>query len=174
MRRLSITRYELPALVSPMAMAAEIGVDHGYFSYYLLKHYQLRKLWSVDNWSLRRQRQPDTRLDAESMLKLYGERSEIICGDSLSAAAKLEAEGLVGKLDFVYIDADHRYRAVVQDLEAWAKFVRPGGIFAGHDYLPANGCGVIQAVDEFAARTGWQLMVTAEHWASWAFVAQKG
>jgi hypothetical protein len=38
-------------------------------------------------------------------------------------------------LDFVYIDANHKYDAVKKDLELWYPKVRKGGVFAGHDYL---------------------------------------
>ena len=38
-------------------------------------------------------------------------------------------------LDFVYIDADHRFPFVAQDLYHWYWRVRKGGVVAGHDYL---------------------------------------
>jgi predicted O-methyltransferase YrrM len=36
-------------------------------------------------------------------------------------------------LDFVFIDADHRYKAVYQDIRLWLNRVKPGGVLAGHD-----------------------------------------
>jgi predicted O-methyltransferase YrrM len=41
-------------------------------------------------------------------------------------------------LDFVYIDANHAYEPFCEDLEAWDKKVRKGGIVSGHDWI--NGC----------------------------------
>ena len=38
-------------------------------------------------------------------------------------------------LDFVYIDANHAYDWVVQDIELWYPKVKKGGILWGHDYL---------------------------------------
>jgi hypothetical protein len=38
-------------------------------------------------------------------------------------------------LDFVYIDANHKYDAIKQDIELWFPKVRKGGIVSGHDYL---------------------------------------
>lgn len=38
-------------------------------------------------------------------------------------------------LDFIYIDANHRYEYVKQDLSIWFPKLRKGGVFAGHDYL---------------------------------------
>jgi hypothetical protein len=50
-------------------------------------------------------------------------------------------------LDFVFIDANHVYEAVKDDLHAWYNKVKPGGFIAGHDYY--NDAGVKRAVDEF-------------------------
>jgi hypothetical protein len=54
-------------------------------------------------------------------------------------------------LDAVFIDADHSYTAVTQDLEFWWKKLRVGGWLLGDDY---NSChpGTTKAVDEFAIR----------------------
>ena len=48
-------------------------------------------------------------------------------------------------LDFVFIDADHRYPAVIKDLAAWVPKLKPGGVLCGHDiHLP----GVKKALDK--------------------------
>lgn len=63
-------------------------------------------------------------------------------------AAKLFADH---SLDFVFIDANHEYDSVVHDLATWAPKVKPGGLFAGHDYQGHGWDGVKMAVDEFFA-----------------------
>lgn len=50
-------------------------------------------------------------------------------------------------LDLVFIDGDHSYRAVKDDIQNWKRKVRRGGLLTGHDYHP-NFPGVIQAVQE--------------------------
>lgn len=62
---------------------------------------------------------------------------------SLAAAAAMKEQ-----VDMVFIDANHEYEFVKQDIEAWLPHVRPGGIIAGHDYGFAMFPGVKQAVDE--------------------------
>lgn len=49
-------------------------------------------------------------------------------------------------LDYIFIDGDHSYDAVKKDLKHYYSKVKPGGIFAGHDY---SWQGVTQAVGEF-------------------------
>ena len=52
-------------------------------------------------------------------------------------------------LDLVFIDADHSYNAVSNDLPFWWKKVKKGGWLLGDDY---NSChpGTTKAVNEFA------------------------
>jgi len=41
-------------------------------------------------------------------------------------------------LDFVYIDGDHAFQHIANDIVAWNKKVRSGGIVSGHDYFNTN------------------------------------
>jgi len=54
------------------------------------------------------------------------------------------------QIDLVFIDANHEYLHVKQDILSWLPKVRSGGILAGHDYAPEIPMfsGVKQAVDE--------------------------
>src|SRR5581483_9695603 len=51
------------------------------------------------------------------------------------AAARRAARG--GWFDFLFIDGDHSYAGVKQDFEMYGPLVRPGGLIAFHDILPA-------------------------------------
>lgn len=58
-----------------------------------------------------------------------------------------------GAFDLVFIDANHDYPFVVEDIEAWLPKVRKGGILSGHDYNNTKKYGnrfkgVDRAVDE--------------------------
>ena len=59
-------------------------------------------------------------------------------------------------LDLVFIDADHSYEAVSNDLPFWWKKVRKGGWLLGDDY---NSChpGTQRAVNEWATAMGFGL-----------------
>lgn len=72
-------------------------------------------------------------------------------------------------LDFVYLDADHRYEHVKADIAAWWPTIKPGGLLAGHDYRDGfdghTMFGVAQAVNEFfdtLSRPKSDLWVTSE------------
>lgn len=39
-------------------------------------------------------------------------------------------------LDFIYIDGNHSYKAVMHDIHESEKIVKHGGIISGHDYYP--------------------------------------
>ena len=50
-----------------------------------------------------------------------------------------------GTLDFVFIDADHIYEAVVKDIRAWTPKLKSGGTLCGHD---THFDGVLKAIKE--------------------------
>jgi len=56
------------------------------------------------------------------------------------------AQQLNLQVDFVFIDGDHGYEAVKQDIELYEPKVKPGGWIGGHDYQ--NFDGVARAVNE--------------------------
>merc|ERR1712032_976974 len=51
-------------------------------------------------------------------------------GSSVAAADAFDDESL----DVVYIDADHKWWSVLQDVAVWWPKVRPGGVMFGHDF----------------------------------------
>lgn len=87
-----------------------------------------------------------------------GEYVKSIKSDS-SEGAKFFEDGTV---DMVFIDASHEYEYVKRDLEAWWPKVKPGGIFAGHDFFYAPG--VRQAVEEFFRSKGREFRTINQSW----------
>lgn len=145
-------------------IGAEIGVQKGIFSGQILKHWN-GKLMCVDIW--------DNPEDFNDAKKLLSPDAVLIKGYSKNVAESIEDESL----DFVYIDADHRYVNVVEDINAWFGKVRKGGIISGHDYCRyLDYFGVIEAVDEFCTNHGYEIKLTTDdYWEghsfpSWYFV----
>jgi hypothetical protein len=59
------------------------------------------------------------------------------------AIRKCSVEAALGyrdrSLDFVFIDGDHTYESVMDDIGAWLPKVRSGGVIGGHDYRVWSG-----------------------------------
>jgi hypothetical protein len=51
-------------------------------------------------------------------------------------------------LNFVFIDGNHSYKFVKQDINLWSKKVKRGGLIFGHDFINKPCYGVIRAVEE--------------------------
>jgi predicted O-methyltransferase YrrM len=158
----SISRYDL-LWESLFRTAVEIGVHHGYFSYYLLKHHKLDLLWSVDPY---KGRNSHPFPDAESLLSEFGSRSELLRMTSREAyELSLHRRRM---FDFIYIDGDHKRASVEEDIDMWWGRVNPGGMLAGHDYIESRSSGVVEAVHQFADRQNEVIHLTREpRLASW-------
>lgn len=64
---------------------------------------------------------------------------------------KLEYLSFTKPIDLLFIDCVHTYEAVKDDIDAWYKFMSPGGTIVFDDYFDMfPGC--IKAVDEFIDR----------------------
>lgn len=60
--------------------------------------------------------------------------------------SKEQRQGFDDKLDFLFIDGNHTYPFVKEDLELWESFVVDGGFIVMHDY---NDFSVYKQQDEF-------------------------
>jgi hypothetical protein len=170
-------REHLPELFAARGLlgdAAEVGVLRGDFSRLILTKWPGRRLFLVDPWVA----QPDdlyvdinngsNETHSRALRSTLGNvapfagRAEIVRDFSVAAAARFPD----GFFDWVYLDADHRYEAVRDDIAAWWPKVRGGGgVLAGHDFIPDGDhsfgrFGVMRAVLEFAEREGAQVVVT--------------
>ncbi len=60
-------------------------------------------------------------------------------------------------LDYLYVDADHSYDGVAEDLRLWVPHLKPGGLLLGDDYGSHMYPGVKEAWDEFETAHGLTL-----------------
>ena len=128
----------------------EIGTHLGKFAKTILDRTSLDLLYCVDPWTgpfyTKRGMDPEWRYEqACAALLPYGDRVKLLRTVSLEAVEQFADESL----DFIYIDALHRYEGIMADLNAWWPKCRKGGVFAGHDYYSRHKCGVERAVNEF-------------------------
>lgn len=132
-------------------LGAEIGVQYGFFSQKITEHYTGRML-CVDIW-------PDEQIYKEAIKNLAFTGRHSMCKLPSFTACKLVPDE---SLDFVYIDGDHHYGAVLGDILSWFPKVRKGGIVAGHDYVKYLDMKVIEAVDDFCKQSGYKIKLTTE------------
>lgn len=144
-----LTRERLAMLFGELGLrrGAEIGVAEGIYSKVLCLHIPNIELYCVDIWRRYEKKNDENQQHAlrlaHEKLDPYG--AVFIQKPSMDAVRDFKDHSL----DFVYIDGDHRFDYVMQDLIEWSKKIRPGGIIAGHDYYRFRGAGVVLAVDTY-------------------------
>lgn len=135
----------LSAFLPRASQMVEVGVNEGHFAQLLLETWEELELYvGVDPWRVwpaERYLDIANAVDqtthdlhyASTIQRLapYEERVVLIRQTSEEAARLFLNESV----DVVYIDAQHHYEAVLQDLLIWWPKVRPGGLLCGHDYL---------------------------------------
>ena len=134
------SRTDLAKLFSELGYrkGAEIGTARGTNALTLKRNNPELELYCVDAWSTYdgcndftdQQVLNEYYAGARHRLKPY-KGIEIINEFSMDAVKQFKDKSL----DFVYIDANHEFPYVAEDLFYWSKKVRPGGIVSGHDYL---------------------------------------
>lgn len=162
--------------------AAEVGVQRGLFSRALLDRWQGAMLHLIDPWrhfeggyqdigNVSDEQHEAFMREAERNLEPHRGRYRMHRKLSLEAVSSFDDNSL----DFVYIDANHEFQAVLDDIHSWFPKVKPGGVMAGHDYLdgtlPAGEFGVKSAVRAFECETGLLAHGTLDPpWPSWYLV----
>jgi predicted O-methyltransferase YrrM len=94
-----------------------------------------------------------------------GQRIDLLRADSHSVVTRQKIEQLLQetKLDFLFIDGDHRYEGVKADFEMYAPLVRPGGLIAFHDITEFNydlGHGGSTPESPFGVKRFWDEIKT--------------
>ena len=136
---------------------AEIGIGYGFHAKEILDNTNINKLYLID--PMRFYPNDGFSLDVlnyggfeklvkniKSHLKKDEDRYEWFRSPSLSITNEQIPDN---SLDAVFIDGDHSYEAVIQDLPFWWKKIKKGGWLLGDDY---DSCWpeTARAVDDFA------------------------
>lgn len=184
------SRDDLPQFFVEMGfkVGAEIGVAKGEFSEKIAQ--AGLALYAVDPWQSYKDYE-DTRGQARldflyehtrRVLAPYP-KCKVIRKTSMEAALDFDDESL----DFVYIDGNHQFKYVAEDLTEWSKKVKKGGVICGHDYIYTNPrtqsgiCHVIYVVNAYTRAykiNNWYLLGRGERlpgeirdrFRSWMFI----
>lgn len=135
-------------------IGCEIGVSYGINLIYFLDNLpNIKQVIAIDPYSAYDDRICGGRLETDEFLekvyqaflvnlKGYEHRVKHFRLPSAQAVHEIEDESL----DYVFIDGDHNYEFVIEDLKNYYPKVKTGGIFAGHDI---QSLGVQKALSEF-------------------------
>lgn len=151
--------------INPKDVCAEIGVWQGVFSKDILKC-DPSQLHLIDPWVSQypdryclyscSQDQMDNIFEKVQTSFLNDER--VFIHREFSNKAKFKI-----LFDWVYIDGDHSYETVKEDLNKYYSLIKKGGFLCGHDYTPnthpsANG-GPLRAVNEFIKEKNLEIII---------------
>lgn len=140
----------------------ELGVLDGRNLIYLLARHPELEMLAVDPWRHNVMEETDKtdlgwrsyrNFDLDALFEKVGDGVRKINALDRVTFARMtgdEAAGLVLDMstDFVFIDADHTYGAVKNDIIRWAPKIRPGGMLMGHDASHPDFPGVDRALKE--------------------------
>lgn len=126
-------------------ICAEIGVWKGDFAFNLLnnlpsikvyhcvdlwKHYEDHTKTLVPNGKMATSNMEEIYKNFKNKASIYNKKV-IIHRMTSAEAAKIIPDN---ELDFIFIDANHAYEYVKEDIKLWLPKVKSGGVISGHDY----------------------------------------
>ena len=180
-------REDLPKILNAaglIGMGIEIGAAEGGHAEYLRQNWQGKRLYLVDPWieqpvdeyidgcNMPQEGQDKNMKDCYARMAKFPTGSyDIMRGMSLDVVGEFPDQFF----DFIYLDGNHNLWAIEADIAAWFPKMKPGGLFAGHDYV--EDCptyGVQTAVKNFRQKTGREVIIipgTDLCNPSWAVVA---
>ena len=154
-------RDEIPDVLNEFSLfghVAEVGVLWGGFTAHVLAKWKGEKYYCVDPWVAQSDevyREKDDNVDYDQCFRQVNQLAE---KDKRVVVLKGLSEVMVKdvplcSLDWAFIDGNHIYKNVLDDMDVWFNRLKIGGILSGHDYnhnpeYPAF-CEVKPAVDRW-------------------------
>jgi len=131
------SRNELPKFLKEQGY--KVGAEIGVYKAEYTKHFCEAglKMYAVDPYmAFTGQGRTQNKQDRQDFL--FGHAQRYLKGYDVTFIRKTSMEALEdikdNSLDFVFIDGDHNFKHVAEDIFEWSKKVRDGGVVAGHDY----------------------------------------
>ncbi len=168
-------RISLLPLLPKSGVVAEIGVAEGEFSTHILAQARPRRLHLIDPWV--HQDIEDYRDDGNNVSDVVGDQRHQAVVDKFRAeidAGQVKVHRRFSQdigpgfqdqyFDWVYIDGMHTVDAVLRDLRIYAQKFKDDGFILGHDFSNSEAArrtkfGVVEAVQEFIAESGFDLII---------------
>jgi hypothetical protein len=153
----------------------EVGVEKGEYAEVLCK--AGLEVIAIDAWTAYkgyRDHVSQSKLDRfyeETKKRLKPYNCKIIKGFSQDIVKEFKNESL----DWVYIDGNHEFQNVTNDIAEWSKKVKKGGIVSGHDFkrfggkYGLNSCHVKDVVQAWCYSHKIDFKVTQDRCPSWYY-----
>lgn len=145
-----------------LVKGAELGVARAANSKSILRELNIEKLYLIDTWD--NYKGIDgiwTNIEENYIyvLSILGsdKRVEIIKNFSNIAVKDIEDNSL----DFVYIDANHKYQYAYEDIKLWFPKIKEGGVIGGHDICQID---VLKAVKDFCSDKNIKFQTEIPDW----------
>lgn len=133
----------------------EVGSAFGQFATQIAGQWKGRSLAMIDPWENLPKEEYRENHEAVDYIQWHRICQDLAARDNRLRLIKARSMDAVKEfenlsLDWVYIDGNHDYGFVLQDLDAWYNKVKTGGVLCGHDFYNnfegGNWCGVADAV----------------------------
>ena len=148
-----------------LVKGAEIGVERGKNSESLLKELNIEKIYLIDVWDVYEG------IDHIWSKENYNYVLRKFKNDKRVKVIKDYSENVIeniedNSLDFIYIDANHDYDYVLQDIELWFPKLKKYGILAGHDIMlkKNDSYQVLEAVKDFCIYNNIYFWIKEPDW----------
>ena len=139
----------------------EVGVHNGNNASYILKTLDMEMLYLVDIWG--RYMMENNIVDTSNLYEEVKDKFKDVDNVEIFRTTSELASKTIHTLDFVYLDANHEYHFVNEDINYWFPKIRPGGVLGGHDYS-SQWPGVMMAVNKFITETKLELHTGGLDW----------
>lgn len=170
---LPLNRADISLLLPKSNQVAEIGVLEGAFARQILNRCKPEKLYLIDcyqhqtdsSYQNDKSNAPQDQQDALYQKVSQAFANEIISGqvDLIREYSHVAAKQIPdGSLDWVYIDANHSYDALLNDLKLYSEKLTDSGYILGHDFTnnpmaQRQGFSVVEAVNQFVAQSDFEI-----------------
>lgn len=176
---LHISRWkEFPVMLREIGVKTmvEIGTYKGDYAGALKQHIPDLDLTCVDAWTVYKGYKDYGENDLECLAYEKVQERAKQFGFSLLKAWSLDAVKHFKdeSLDAVFIDGNHDFRHVVEDVDEWSRKVKKGGIVSGHDFFKFHrkNFGVYEAIPAWCEANDIPrfFVVSADKCPSWFYI----
>ena len=156
-------------------IGVEIGVAGGEHALSLLQSLDIKKIYLIDPYEHYPEyyegklhygvEQSELELMEKLAKELLSEYSDKIVWIKEKSAVAINL--IKEKVDFVYIDGNHQYEYILEDIDSYYPIIKQLGVLGGHDYY--NGFqrehdSVVNVVNSFVIRNKLQLRTEMPDW----------